>query len=249
MLSRNEVKYIQSLYHKKNRDADGVFIAEGVKIINEILHSDFKIKKIYALKDWINENNKEENVIEVTEDELKKISGFETPNKVLAIVLKKPSDKIPDLKNNITLVLDGIQDPGNMGTIIRTANWFGIKNIIASNDTADVYNDKVIKSSMGSFISVNIFYTELKQFLSEIPAASQEEKIPVYGTALDGENINTLPETSECLLIIGNEGKGIRDGIYPFIQKKISIPKFGDAESLNAAVATGIVLACLRLKM
>ena len=167
MLSRNEVKYIQSLYHKKNRNTEDVFIAEGVKIINEILHSDFKIKKIYALKEWIDQNNKYENIVEITEDELKKISGFETPNKVLAIVYKKLVTKIPDLKNQITLVLDGIQDPGNLGTIIRTANWFGIKNIVASNDTADVYNSKVIKASMGSFIDVNIFYTDLKSFLCE----------------------------------------------------------------------------------
>lgn len=248
MLSRNEVKYIQSLYHKKNRNADGVFIAEGVKTINEILHSDFKIKKIYALKEWIIENNQQENVVEVTEDELKKISGFETPNKVLAIVLKKSTNKIPDLKNNITLVLDGIQDPGNLGTIIRTANWFGIKNIIASNDTADIYNDKVIKASMGSFTVVNIFYTELKSFLPGIISASQEEKIPVYGAVLDGENINSMTGLNECLLVIGNEGKGIRDEIYPFIQKKISIPKFGDVESLNAAVAAGIILWKLKEK-
>lgn len=235
MLSRNEVKYIQSLYHKKNRNAEDVFIAEGVKIVNEILDSDFKIKKIYALNEWIIKNNKYENVVEVTEDELKKISDFETPNKVLAVVYKKPAKEIPDLKNQVTLVLDGIQDPGNLGTIIRTANWFGIKNIIVSNDTADIYNPKVIKAGMGSFTSVNIFYTELKSFLAD-------NSIFVYGAALNGENINDIEKSDECLLVIGNEGNGIRNDIYPFVQKKISIPKFGNAESLNAAVATGIIL-------
>jgi TrmH family RNA methyltransferase len=235
MLSRNEVKYIQSLYHKKNRNAEDVFIAEGVKIINEIFHSDFKIKKIYAFNEWILQNNKQENVVEITEGELKKISSFEMPNKVLAIVYKKPVKEIPDLKNQITLLLDGIQDPGNLGTIIRTANWFGIKNIIASSDTADIYNPKVIKASMGSFTSVNIFYTELKSFLAG-------NSIAVYGAVIDGENINVMQKLNECLLVIGNEGNGIRNDIYPFIQKKISIPKFGNAESLNAAVATGIIL-------
>lgn len=241
MLSRSEVKYIQSLYHKKNRDAEDVFIAEGVKIIHEILYSDFKIKKIYALKEWIDKNNTHENIIEINETELKKISGFETPNKVLAVVYKKSTKKIPDLKNNITLVLDGIQDPGNLGTIIRTANWFGIKNIIASNDTADVYNAKVIQASMGSFTGLNIFYADVKLFLAN-------NKILVCGAVLNGENISSIQKLNECLLIIGNEGKGIRDDIYPFIQKKISIPKFGNAESLNAAVATGIILWKLKEK-
>jgi TrmH family RNA methyltransferase len=235
MLSRNEVKYIQSLYHKKNRNTEEVFIAEGTKLLQEILLSDFKIKKIYAVKEWLAENSHIKNAVEVNEDNLKNISNLETPNKVLALVYKKEPAQVPDLKNQITLVLDGIQDPGNVGTIIRTANWFGIKNIIASNDTANMYNPKVIQASMGSFTGVHIFYTDLKSFLAT-------NKILVCGAVLDGENISTIKKINECLLIIGNEGKGIRSYIYPFIQKKISIPKFGNAESLNAAVAAGIIL-------
>lgn len=235
MLSRNEVKYIQSLYHKKNRNNEDVFIAEGAKIVHEILHSDFKIKNIYALKEWLSQNNNVENAIEINEDELKRISNLETPGKVLAVVYKRELNQIPDLKNKITLVLDGIQDPGNLGTIIRTANWFGVKNIIASNDTADMYNPKVIQASMGAFTDVNIFYTDLKSFLSV-------NKILVCGAVLEGENISATKNLNECLVIIGNEGKGIRAEIFPFIQKKISIPKFGNAESLNAAVAAGIIL-------
>jgi TrmH family RNA methyltransferase len=235
MLSRNEVKYIQSLYHKKNRNTEEVFIAEGTKLLHEILHSGFKIKKIYALKEWLTENSNIKNAVEINEDDLKKISGLETPNKVLALVYKKEPNQIPDLKNQITLVLDGIQDPGNFGTIIRTANWFGVKNIIASTDTANMYNPKVIQASMGSFTGVNIFYTDLKSFF-------EANKILVCGAVLDGENISTLKKINECLIIIGNEGKGIRAEIYPFLQKKMSIPKFGSAESLNAAVATGIIL-------
>ncbi len=235
MVSRNEVKYIQSLFHKKNRDADDVFIAEGVKLLNEILQSDFKIKKVYALKEWMIQNDKFENITEVDASELNKISNLETPNKVLAVVYKRPQKQIPDLKNKITLILDGIQDPGNLGTIIRTADWFGIENIISSNDTTDVYNSKVIQSTMGSFTRVNIFYTDLHFFLSN-------NKIPVLGASLSGDNINALNAPDECLLLIGNESKGIRSDIYPYIKQKISIPRFGNAESLNAAVATGIIL-------
>jgi TrmH family RNA methyltransferase len=242
MLNRNEAKYIQSLYHKKNRDEEGLFIAEGVKIVDELINADFNIKKIYALKDWIGMHSITQNVTEINEDELKRISNFETPNKVLAVVQKKRSAQMPGLENKITLLLDGIQDPGNLGTIIRTADWFGIENIIASNDTADVYNPKVIQSTMGSIARVNVFYTELSAFLST-------NKIPVYGAILNGENISTVQKLNECLLVIGNESKGIRKDIGPFIQKGISIPGQGHAESLNAAVAAGIILYSLMIKV
>lgn len=235
MLSRNEVKYIQSLYHKKNRDNEALFIAEGIKLTNELLDADFIIKKIYAIKEWIDVNTTIENVVEVSEADLKRISNFETPQQVLAVVKQKGATNIPDLTNKITLVLDGIQDPGNLGTIIRTADWFGIKNIIASNDTADVYNPKVVQSTMGSIARVNIFYTDLDEFLST-------NKIAVYGAMLDGQIIATIQKPNECLLVIGNESKGIRNNMLPFIQQKIAIAGKGDAESLNAAVATGIIL-------
>jgi len=235
MLSKNEVKYIQSLGHKKNRDADNVFIAEGVKTVYELLNADFNIKKIYALEDWIVINPTVKNVIEVNEDELKKISNFETPNKVFAIAEKRSPVKEPTLKGKISLVLDGIQDPGNLGTIIRTADWFGVENIIASADTADLYNPKVIQSTMGSFSRVQILYTDLATFLTA-------NRIPVFGAVLNGENIGSLNKIKEGLLLIGNEGKGIRSDIQPYIGQKICIPQIGKAESLNAAVATGIIL-------
>jgi RNA methyltransferase, TrmH family len=235
MLSRNEVKYIQSLRHKKNRDEEGLFVAEGVKIISELIHADFDLKKIYAVKNWIDLNANINNVTEISEAELKKISNFETPNKVLVIVHQRRPATIPDLKNKITLLLDGIQDPGNLGTILRTADWFGIDNIIASDDTADIYNPKVVQATMGSIVRINFFYTDLKAFLSV-------NKIVVWGAVLDGENISATAKSKECLLIIGNESQGIRSDIQPYIQKRISIPKKGNAESLNAAVATGIIL-------
>lgn len=235
MLSRNEVKYIQSLRHKKNRDEDDLFIAEGVKIVDELISADFVIKNIYAVKDWIEKNSTAENVIEVSDDELKKISNFETPNKVLAVVSQNKSTQIPALDNKITLLLDGIQDPGNLGTIIRTADWFGVKNIIASADTADIYNPKVVQATMGSVARINIFYTDLNAFLST-------NTITVCAAVLDGDNISAIDKINECILIIGNESKGVRENIQCYIQKKISIQKNGKAESLNAAVATGIIL-------
>jgi len=235
MLSRNEVKYIQSLRHKKNRDEDDLFIAEGVKIVDELISADFVIKNIYAVKDWIEKNSTVENVIEVSDDELKRISNFETPNKVLAVVGQNKLTQIPDLENKITLLLDGIQDPGNLGTIIRTADWFGVENIIASPDTADMYNPKVVQATMGSIARINIFYTDLNAFLST-------NTITVCAAVLDGENISAIDKINECILIIGNESKGVRESIQPYIQKKISIQKNGKAESLNAAVAAGIIL-------
>ncbi|MEP6682389.1 MAG: RNA methyltransferase [Parafilimonas sp.] len=235
MLSRNEVKYIQSLRHKKNRDEDDLFIAEGVKIVDELINADFVIKNMYAVKDWIDNNQTINNVIEVSDDELKKISNFETPNKVLAVVTQNKSTQIPVLKNKITLLLDGIQDPGNLGTIIRTADWFGVENIIASTDTADMYNPKVVQATMGSIARVNVFYTDVKTFLST-------NTIMVCAAVLNGENISTINKINECILVIGNESKGIRENIQPYIQKKISVQKIGNAESLNAAVATGIIL-------
>jgi TrmH family RNA methyltransferase len=212
-----------------------VFIAEGVKIMDEIIHSDFIIQKIFALPEWLHIHPDLNNATEVTEAELQKISNFETPNKVLAIVKQKTSTAIPHLGDKITLVLDGIQDPGNMGTIIRTADWFGIENIIASTDTADVYNSKVVQSTMASIIRVNFFYTDLKEFFSG-------NNVPVYGAVLNGTAISAIQHIDEGILVIGNEGKGIRAGVLPFIQHTISIEKKGNAESLNAAVATGILL-------
>lgn len=235
MLSRNWVKYIQSLHHKKNGKEAKDFIVEGVKMVNELLQSNYTIKNIFAVSDWIEYNSSVKNIIEISEDDLKKISALKMPNKVLAIAEKKMINVIPDLKNQITIVLDGIQDPGNLGTIIRTADWFGIKNIITSNDTVDVYNTKVLQSTMGSFLRVNIFYIDLNEFF-------QQNSIPVFGAVLDGSNINSIQKINEALLLIGNESKGIRENIQPFIQHKITIPKIGETESLNAAVATAIIL-------
>ena len=239
MLSKNEAKYIQSLQHKKYRNEEKMFIAEGVKLVDEILKSDFTIKKIFAIHEWANAHKSAfANVTEITEQELKKISLLQTPNHVLALVEQKVKSSEVDFKNKFTLVLDGIQDPGNFGTIIRIADWFGIKDIVCSNDTAELYNPKVIQSTMGSFLRMNIVYEELLPLLKTVT-------VPVFGAVLNGKNISNITAVKEGILIIGNEGNGIKKELLPFIQQPVTIPRSGGAESLNAAVATGIIVSHL----
>jgi RNA methyltransferase, TrmH family len=238
MISKSELKYIQSLCQKKQRITDGLFIVEGPKLVAEVLESDFSIKNGYATAEWLDKNKTIVGFEEITDIELGKMSGLQTPNQVLVICHQKNLKKIPNLNNQLSLVVDGIQDPGNLGTIIRIADWFGIKQIIASEDTVDCYSPKVIQSTMGSFIRVSCYYTDIVEFLSN-------NKIPVYGALLNGTPILKLKKPTEGLLIIGNESKGIREPILPFIQHSVTIPRIGGAESLNAAVATGIILSHL----
>ncbi len=240
MISKNEVKYIQSLYHKKNRDSEELFIAEGPKLVDELLLSNYEIKKLFATQEWINTKKSAMAVTEISQNELQNISNLSTPNQVLAIVQQKHLPTELNLVNKLSLMLDGIQDPGNFGTIIRIADWFGIDTIIASGDTADVYSSKVIQASMGSFIRVKIFYKHLKESLKHAFL------LPVFGAMLNGKSIYEMKKIEEGIIIIGNESKGIRYNIVPFIQHPITIPSRGGAESLNAAVATGIILSHIK---
>ncbi len=237
MLSRSESKYIQTLSHKKQRDAERLFVVEGNKLAKEVLNSNYKVDKVYATQSWMNGNQKIEATL-VTEDELQKISNLQTANDVLLIVEMSPYQRITSFKNTITLALDGIQDPGNFGTIIRIADWFGIQQIICSKDCVELYNPKVIQSTMGSFIRVNINYVDLDTTL-------QEANVPVYGALLNGGDVKEIEKPQEGILIIGNESKGIREPLLSHINKAISIKRIGGAESLNAAVATGILLSHL----
>ena len=243
MLSKSIVKYIQSLSHKKFRDEYGVFIAEGPKVVHELLASNkFKCKIICVLNNGLNENELKENsaeeIFEINEFELEKISLLQTPNKMLAVFYKKV-DALADLKNNVSLMLDDIRDPGNMGTIIRTADWFGIKNIICSDECVEQYNPKVVQASMGSIARVNILYTELEEFINKNNAVS------IYAAALQGTSIFSMHKIKEGIILIGNESKGIKENLSALATKQITIPKYGEAESLNAAVACGIILSHL----
>jgi TrmH family RNA methyltransferase len=243
MLVKSKVKYIQSLGQKKFREQEGVFIAEGTKLVNELLLSDnAEILEVFALQEWMGENKKllgSISVTEITAADLEKISQLTTPNQVLAIVKEfKINDKI-ETNGQIILALDGIRDPGNMGTIIRIADWFGVKQIICSNDCADMYKTKVVQATMGSIARIKIFYTDLEKWLSE------NAKTNVYATVLNGEDIASAKKVKEGVILIGNESKGISLAILKLATNKITIPRKGNAESLNAAVAAGIVLSHL----
>ena len=243
MLSKTIVKYIQSLAHKKLRDEHGVFIAEGPKVVAELLHSNkFPCKIICGLQSWMDDNAvllrniSAEDKIEINESELERISLLQTPNKVVAVFYKKENE-LTDLKNNFSLMLDEIQDPGNMGTIIRTADWFGIKNIICSNECADCYNPKVVQASMGSLSRVNIIYTELEEFIHE------NKGISIYAATLTGKYLSSFTKLKEGIILIGNESKGVKENLLRLAAEQITIPKYGEAESLNAGVAAGIILS------
>lgn len=239
MLSKSQVKYIQSLGHKKFRDETGLFIAEGPKTVLELVSEiPQNIVTVYAVEKWINENIKLQgsfDLVKIDEKELERISQLPAPNQVLAIVKKFNIERI-DTAGQLTIVLDTIQDPGNLGTIIRIADWFGVKQIVASHESADIYNSKVVQSTMGSIARVSVFYTDLKEWL-------KKQNVKIMAAALDGKNINEIEKITEAILIIGNESRGIDAGIMELAREKITIPRFGKAESLNAAVATGIILS------
>jgi len=243
VLSKSTIKYIQSLADKKGRTKANCFIAEGPKIVEGLIElNDNYIQHIYALPEWIKQHKiilekKQIKVDAITEIELEKVSQLNTPNQVLALVKQfKPFD-ISIINNGLYLMLDGIQDPGNMGTIIRTADWFGMEGIICSEDCVDMYNSKVVQSSMASIATIKVWYGNLIDILKNNSALN------VYGAVLNGEDIRVVKLTENAIIVIGNESKGIRENLLSYIDQPITIPKFGKAESLNAAVATGILFS------
>jgi RNA methyltransferase, TrmH family len=245
MLVKSQVKYIQSLGHKKFREAEGAFVAEGPKLVGELLRSkNVELLHLFAVKEWVEEQLPRESLalkispVVLQKKELERVSFLATPNEVLA-VFKKPSFAPPALEARISLALDDIQDPGNLGTMLRIADWFGLEQIICSEETADVFNPKVVQATMGSIVRVQVLYVDLKQFFS------QYRDIPLYATVLDGETLFGFPKTDHGIILIGNESKGINGALHPFIKHRITIPRKGHAESLNAAVAAGIILSHL----
>jgi RNA methyltransferase, TrmH family len=247
MLSKTHTKYIQSLQHKKLRDETGLFIAEGPKVVMDLLNSrKFVCKEIFALNNWLQEHSKQLSLLkdtvvtEVEDFELQKISSLSTAHAVVAVFEKrKPVYRI-ETELKITLVLDTIQDPGNLGTIIRIADWFSIENIVCSIGCADMYNAKVVQSTMGSLGRVNVIYTDLVAWLDE------KRKIKIYSASLEGEDVKAVGKLKEGIIIIGNEANGVSDEVMNLVSEKINIPRIGEAESLNAAVATGIILSHVR---
>lgn len=237
MLSKREIKDIQSLSHKKFREALKLFVAEGPKIVSELIALiPTQVEKLYAVSDWIRSNEailQNVAVVEISEAELERISQLQTPNKVVAVLKPFPS-KQPS--SSFVLYLDAVQDPGNFGTIIRIADWFGIKDVVCTEGCADLYNPKVVQSTMASMARVNVFYDEQHQWL-------KQQKVSVYAATLNGTALHEQKKITEGILIIGNESKGVSEEILQYATEKITIPKRGEAESLNAAVATGIILS------
>ena len=236
MISNNELKYIQSFAHKKHWAEETVYIIEGPKLLEEALKANCAIEKIYATSAWLDQQGLLGVPVEtVDEVMLARMSHLNTPNQVIALVKKQQQMLVP-FDKTFTLILDGIQDPGNLGTIIRTADWFGIQQIIVTSDTASIYNPKVIQSTMGSCFRVMVEVADLETVLAN-------NKLPVLGALLAGDNVYKAQLPAIGFMLIGNESKGIRENLNQFITNPISIPKFGGAESLNAAVATGILLS------
>jgi TrmH family RNA methyltransferase len=239
MLVKSQVKYIQSLSHKKLRDSEGVFIAEGPKLINELLSAGLALQQLYAVKEFIGGLPQQPAgpVTEITPAELERISLLQTPNQALGIFKKPVFTANRPVRNTLSLMLDTIQDPGNLGTIIRCADWFGITHIFCSIDCADAYNPKVVQATMGSIARVQVVYGELTELLAKEP------DLPAYAAVLNGADVRTLPPIKEGIIIIGNESKGISEEVLALCRNRVTIPRYGKAESLNAAVATGIILS------
>ncbi|HEY4060923.1 MAG TPA: RNA methyltransferase [Puia sp.] len=232
-ITKSQVKYIQSLGHKKFRDQEGVFVVEGPKTVEELLNApNMRTVAVYATKEWKGA------ATEVSDSELERLSSLSTPNQVLA-VFEKPSFPPPVFNNTISLVLDGIQDPGNLGTIVRIADWFGIPRVWCSRDSADVFSAKAVQSTMGSIGRVQVLYGDPGELIRDHPA------LPVYAAVLEGKDLYGQKRIREGLIVIGNESRGIRSGWLAPSAHALTIPRIGQAESLNAAVATGIILSHL----
>lgn len=245
-LSKNKIKYIRSLKDKKYRNINNTFVAEGTKLVFDLLKS-CKCQLIAALPEIINSNPniRSEEIIIANSEELKKATFLKTAPTIIA-VFYQPEFKLnrTNLKDKLSIVLDGVQDPGNVGTIVRIADWFGIENIICSEDSADVYNPKTVQATMGSIARVSVNYTDLSNLLNEY------SDFPIYGTFLDGNNIYYEELSHNGFIIMGSEGKGISNKIINYVNNKLYIPEFpagsASTDSLNVAVATAVVCSEFR---
>lgn len=250
MITKNQIKEIISLHHKKGRQEAGLFIVEGKKWVSEILNSELSCIEIYSLPQWLEKNEGDIKVgirvFEINEMELKKISTLTSPQEVLAI-LRIPENKadISELKTSLSLILDDISDPGNMGTIIRIADWFGIKNIICSEACVDAYNPKVVQASMGSIARIKLHYAPLLPFFKK---NKEEWKIEVFAASMQGENLYQVKTSENGFILMGNESRGINPDYLEYINMAIHIPAYtldegqgSHAESLNVAIATALI--------
>ncbi len=249
MLSKNKIKYLRSLELKKNRKEERVFIAENHKLVDELLGY-FHCRILIATADWLRGHSylQADEIIEVTQEELSRVSLLKTPQEVLAVFEQPAYEYSPEVINNsLCLALDDIQDPGNLGTIIRIADWFGIEHIFCSQGTVDVYNPKTVQATMGALARVKLHYCDLPALISSL------EDVPVFGTFLDGNNMYQEVLAPNGLIVMGNEGNGVSEEVSKLINRRLFIPNYPQeretSESLNVAVATSIVCAEFRRRL
>ena len=235
MLSKNQLKLITSLQQKKYRKKHGLFIAEGIKTVREFLNADFRCDMLFCTEDY-SDKIEVDQITLISESELKKISALKTPNKVLGIFQLPPETTFR--YKGLIVALDGVNDPGNLGTIIRLCDWFGVRQLLCSKDTVDCYNQKAVQSTMGSLARVSIFYSDLEAVLSASPLAS-------YGAVMQGNSVYQTELPKDAIVVLGNEANGISKTIEKLVNHNITIPRFGEiqeTESLNVATATAILL-------
>lgn len=239
MLSKNTVKFIKSLHQKKFRNQEQLFFVEGMKSVLEVLESDFHVEKLFVtesfletFRDRILKTSSE--MILVTQKQLESMGQYLSNDSALAVVRMKPNRYFSLEKGELAIALDDVRDPGNLGTIVRIADWYGIKKLVFSEQTAEFYNPKVIQASMGSFTRVQFFYQDLHSVLTEWD-------VPIYGAFLNGKNIHQLDSLIPGVILMGNESKGISEEVAELVNEKLTIPGFGNAESLNVAIATAVL--------
>lgn len=237
MLTKAEIQRLRTLQEKKHREAAGLFVVEGEKVVAELIAEGFALVEIYATAVW---KGRGENVREVSDVEMERISHYPTPSSVMAVGrLERPVLAAGELNRGFTLALDGVQDAGNVGTLLRIADWFAFDRVLCSPDCADVFGQKVINASMGSFSRVKVFTAPLAEALTNVT-------VPVLGCDLDGRDVHTLTKLEAAVVVIGSEGRGLSDAVKRCVTERVTIPRFGRAESLNAGVAAAIVCDNLR---
>ena len=249
MISKNKIKFIISLQKKKVRDEEGLFVIEGDKLVREFLGAKMPVKILVAKPEFLNSLQPEltrsiSEIDDISYEGLKQISTLKTPHNALAVVhIPEQKINVQEIIKDYCVALDGVQDPGNMGTIIRAAGWFGIKNIICSPDCVDVYNPKVVQSSMGALLSVNVYYYDLR----ELCDLAIKNSVPVFGTLLEGKSVYGHKLDNKGIIMLGNESKGISPELLPYITERIKIPRFGTSgegiDSLNVGMAASVVFS------
>ena len=238
MISKNQIKFVKSLQNKKNRILHKSFVVEGTKNVLELIRSDYRLLHLFATKEWVDNNLENQNFdfYEVNSRELSRMSGFKNASSVIAVFDMNLVSKNTSY-GNINVVLDDIRDPGNLGSIIRTCDWFNVNKIYCSENSVDVYNPKVLQSTMGSISRVNVEYVKLKNFLQDLSS-----EIPVYGSFLDGDCLSNVNFSSPCFIVFGNESKGISSEISDIVTHRVTIPGGSNMNSLNVSVSAGIML-------